>query len=368
MNVFLRSVAFIIALGISSTAAWAHAPEQPAHQMANLGAFTLESGAVIENLRMSYVTHGTLNEAKDNAILFIHGFGANHHAPDHLIGVGKALDPTKYFIIAPDTLGNTQVNFEHSTSPTNSGLKMKFPSYNTRDMINAEYKLVKEALGIDHLLAVTGISMGGQKTIQFGVSYPDFMDGLMPIVGGARWSTEFMYFTLSHMLKIIENCNDWANGNYDTNPAACATSALSGLIPSFFSRDWWNEQIPSATAYGEWRSFWDQIYLEIQDTRDLYFMTKAMGNTTVADTPGYHGNLAAALGAIAAKTLFIISPQDEFLPPAYIEKQREMIKHSEILSIDSSAGHLVCCGVDPAGAEVMSTGLTRFLTSLAPDR
>jgi homoserine O-acetyltransferase len=365
MNMFLRAVVLISILSIVGAGAWAHTPEHPAHQVAELGSFTLESGAVIDNLRMSYVTHGKLNEAKDNAILFMHGFGANHHLVDHLVGPGKGLDTTKYFIIAADSFGNTQGNFEHSTSPTNSGLKMDFPAYNVRDMVNAEYKLVKEGLGIDHLLAVTGISMGGQKTIQFGVSYPDFMDGLMPIVGSAKWSSEFQFFTLPYMLKIVEHCDGWANGNYETNPKACATASLSGLIPSFYTRDWWNEHITSADAYTKWRSFWDQIYLGIQDTRDLYYLTKAMASTTVADTPGHEGKLESALGAIQATTLFIIAPQDEFLPPAYIDMQRELIPRAEILAINSSAGHLVCCGVDPKATEVLNTGLARFLTTLA---
>jgi homoserine O-acetyltransferase len=368
MNVFRRAVVLLGVLGIVGASAWAHTPEQPAHQVADLGPFTLESGKTIDHLRMSYVTHGTLNAAKDNAILFMHGFGANHHIVDHLVGPGKGLDTTKYFIIASDSFGNTQVNFEHSTSPTNSGLKMDFPAYTTRDMVNAEYTLVKKGLGIDHLVAVTGISMGGQKTIQFGVSYPEFMDGLMPIVGSARWSSEFRFFTLSHMLRIIEQCDGWANGNYEKNPGACAASALSGLLPSFYTRDWWNEHITSAAAYAEWRHAMDQSYLGIQDARDLYYLTRAMGSTTVAETPGYDGNLAAALGAIQANTLFIITPQDEFIPPAYIDMQSTMIPHSEILAIDSNAGHLVCCGVDPQATEIMNTGLTRFLANLAASK
>ena len=165
MHSVLRAVVMIMALGMVGAGAWAHQPDQPAHQVADLGSFTLESGAVIDNLRMSYVTHGTLNTAKDNAILFMHGFGSNHHGMDHLVGPGKGLDTTKYFIIASDTLGNTQVNFAHSTSPTTSGLKMNFPEYTTRDMVHAEYKLVTEGLGINHLVAVTGISWGGGRKL-----------------------------------------------------------------------------------------------------------------------------------------------------------------------------------------------------------
>jgi homoserine O-acetyltransferase len=132
---------------------------QPDHQIAELGELVLENGEVIKNLRMSYVTHGTLNAAKDNAILFMHGFSGNHHMADYLIGPGKPLDTEHHFIISSDSLGNTQTGFEHSTSPTSSGLKMAFPEYNRRDMVNAEYKLITEGLGLMQLLAAMGISM-----------------------------------------------------------------------------------------------------------------------------------------------------------------------------------------------------------------
>ena len=178
-------IALAIALLVHVPQASAHWPGQPEHQMAQLGDLKLESGEVINNFRMSYVTHGRLNAAKDNAILFEHGFGSNHHAFDHMIGPGRPLDTDKYFVICPDALGATQTTFEHTTSPTNSGLKMKFPYYSHRDMVTASYRLITETLGIPRLVAVTGVSMGGGRSVQFAVSYPQFMDGTVPIVGGA---------------------------------------------------------------------------------------------------------------------------------------------------------------------------------------
>src|SRR4051794_28941807 len=174
-------IAFVLA---DAPAAFAHWPDQAPHQIAQLGEFKLEGG-VLKDLKMSYVTHGQLNAAKDNAILFQHGFALNHHQFDHMIGRGRPLDTDKYFIICPDALGATQTRFEHSSSPTNSGLKMKFPFYNGRDMVKAQYRLITETLGISHLRAVTGISSGARYSVQFAVSYPDFMDGIFPIVGGA---------------------------------------------------------------------------------------------------------------------------------------------------------------------------------------
>ncbi len=176
-------IAMISLLMLEAGLVWAHGPDLAPHKIVNIGDIQLESGAVVRNVHMSYVTYGRLNTAKSNAVLLLHGFGANHHLFDHLIGAGKAFDPDKYYIIVPDTFGNSQNSFKHSTSPTNSGLNMKFPAFTTRDMITAEHKLVTKTLGIPHVMAVGGISMGAQKSVQFAVKYPDFMDGIVPISG-----------------------------------------------------------------------------------------------------------------------------------------------------------------------------------------
>jgi homoserine O-acetyltransferase len=224
----------------------AHWPGQPEHRMAQLGDLTLESGEVIKNFRMSYVTHGTLNAAKDNAILFHHGFAAHHHFFDHMIGPGRPLDTDKYFIICPDLLGATQTGYEHTTSATNSGLKMKFPFFNQRDRVNASHRLVTETLGIPHLLAVTGISSGAEDGLQYAVSYPQFIDGIIPVSGGALWSAGFSRGRLAQ--SILETCIGWADGNYDVNPQPCATNAISQWVPYLYTQEWWDTtSIPKST-------------------------------------------------------------------------------------------------------------------------
>jgi homoserine O-acetyltransferase len=199
---------YCFAFGILALAAGrptlAHWPDQPPHRFADLGEFTFERGGKIPNLRMSYVTHGKLNAAKDNAILFMHGWGSNHHGFDQMIGPGKPLDTDRYFIICTDELGNSQTTFEHTTSPTNSGLKMNFPQYNGRDKIKAEYKLVTEVLGIQRLLAVTGISSGADHSVQMAVAYPHFMDGILPVSGGALSSTQGFFYGALYM-SVIES-------------------------------------------------------------------------------------------------------------------------------------------------------------------
>jgi homoserine O-acetyltransferase/O-succinyltransferase len=90
----------LVAFATYSGMVFAHTPEQPPHQKYEEGNLKLESGEVIEDFSVSYVTHGTLNEKKTNAILMTSSIAGNHHRIDFLIGPGKALDTDKYFIIA----------------------------------------------------------------------------------------------------------------------------------------------------------------------------------------------------------------------------------------------------------------------------
>ncbi len=143
------------------------------------GNLPLESGQVIKDFSISYATYGTLNAAKSNAILMVTAIGGNHHRLDYLIGPGKALDSDKYFIITTDAIGNGL-----TTSPSNSVAQpgMAFPRFVIRDMVESQYRLVTQKFGIDHLFAVVGASMGGMQSLQWGVSHPDMMDALVPIV------------------------------------------------------------------------------------------------------------------------------------------------------------------------------------------
>jgi homoserine O-acetyltransferase/O-succinyltransferase len=365
--IFSLGTALVIALAAASPAAHAHWPGQPPHQMADLGDLKLESGEAIKNFRMSYVTHGKLNAAKDNAILFHHGFAAHHHFFDHMIGPGRPLDTDKYFIICPDTLGATQTGYERTTSATNSGLKMKFPFFNGRDIITASYRLVTETLGIPRLLAVTGISSGGLDSVQFAVSYPQFMDGIFPVVGGTLYTAD-RRFRGPLGVSIIEACKGWDGGNYDENPKQCATHALSQWVHYFFTQEWWDKYVDTPEAYTMWRNTIGQDYLDVQDTRDLYYRIAAFGRGWVGDTPGFDGDISKALGSIKAKTLFLYSPQDRFFRPQHIDSQVKIIPNARALAIDSSAGHMICCNADPNATRVMGDAIRAFLQELGAQR
>ena len=217
---------------------------------------------------------------------------------------------------------------------------------------------------IPHLLGITGISSGAEHTLQFAVSYPDFIDGIFPVSGGALWTTQGFFFG-SLMISVIESCKGWDGGDYDENPRQCATNALSMLIPYFYTREWWDQYIDTPDAYTTWRNTWGDYYLDIQDARDLYYRAKANGRGWVGDTPGYDGDLNAALGSIKARTLFIYSPQDQFMQPEYIEAQVKAIPGARAVPIDSNAGHLICCNGDPQATRAMGDVIREFLLELS---
>src|SRR5438552_2089718 len=208
-----RLLALTIVL-LAASPALAHKPGDPPHQTYPMGDLKLESGEAIKDFAISYVTHGTLNAKKSNAILMVTALTGNHHRLDFLIGPGKALDTTKYFIVATDAIGNGL-----TTSPSNSKAqpRMQFPKFGMRDMVESQRRLLGEKLGIDHVVAVVGPSMGGMQALQWGVSYPDFMDSLVALVPLARtpaWSV----VVVDASRKAIMLDPAWKGGEYTTPP------------------------------------------------------------------------------------------------------------------------------------------------------
>ena len=194
--------------------ALAHAPNQAPHQLYKIGDFKLESGEVIKDFSISYVTHGKLNAKKSNAILMVTAISGNHHRLDFMIGPGKALDSDKYFIICTDAIGNGL-----TTSPSNSTAqpRMQFPKFQIRDMIASQHRLMTEHLGISHVVAVVGPSMGGMQALQWGVSHPGYMDSIVAMVPLAKtpaWSVAVMEASR----KAIMLDPEWKGGNYTSPP------------------------------------------------------------------------------------------------------------------------------------------------------
>jgi len=177
------ALALFALLVATSRLASAQQPHPPHHYF-QLGSFALEQGGTLPGAQVLYVTHGTLNADRSNAILIPSWYGGNHHGYDFLIGTDRAIDPDDWFVIVTEMFASGG-----STSPSNMvppRTHETFPAVTIRDNVEATRRLVTEAFGITHLRAIIGFSMGAEQAFQWAVSHPDFMDLIVPIAGTAK--------------------------------------------------------------------------------------------------------------------------------------------------------------------------------------
>ena len=168
---------------------------------------------MIKDFQITYVTHSTLNAKHSNAILMVTAISGNITVSISQSVRAAHSTPTSISIICTDAIGNGL-----TTSPSNSTAQphMKFPKFAIRDMVTSQRKLL-EHLGIDHVVAVIGPSMGGMQTLQWGVSYPDMMDSLVAIVPLAK-TPAWTVTVLEATRKAIMLDPAWQNGDYATPP------------------------------------------------------------------------------------------------------------------------------------------------------
>lgn len=161
---------------------------QVQQQFAAIGDLPLESGEVLRDVRVGFIAVGTLNEDESNILVFPTWFGgtARNLIDFGIIGPGKLADTSRYYVIAIDALGNGV-----STSPSNSAQQpgAKFPAVTIGDMVESQYRLLTGHLGIGHVHAVMGISMGGMQTFDWMGRYPDFMEHALPMDGSPRMTS-----------------------------------------------------------------------------------------------------------------------------------------------------------------------------------
>ncbi len=351
--------------GAPAPAPTAAGPHTPEHQVANLGDFRFESGVVVKDFKVSYVTHGKLSRNKDNVILALQHFIGDHHDVDFLIGPGKALDPEKYFIVAPDFVGNARLRQDLTTGPTNSGLKMDFPRYTMRDSVNVEYRLVKEYLGIDQVLAAIGASIGAMKAYQLGVSYPSFVKGIIPIAGSPATSP-MVRTMLRNWMDIVQLDAGWYGGSYEENPTTGLVTALMNFVPWLYTPQWFAANLKTTEQHRAWERFWRGIWTvhARQDARDIYYQLHAWAEFNVGDGPGLKGDARAALRSIKAQALLIGSKDDLLVTREEILFAKSAIPRARHVELDTPLGHLICCGFDADLSKVIDAEVAKFLASL----
>lgn len=273
-----------------------------------LRSYTFRSGATLSNVRLHYRTIGTpkrdANGRIRNAVLVMHGSSGDASqvlAPsmrDPLVGPGKALDPAEYFLIYPDILGAGK-----STKPSD-GLKSAFPRYGYEDLVDLEYRLVKDHFGIERLRLVLGISMGGMHTWLWGIRHPEMMDGLLPISSLPAKIDGRNLLWRRILVNAIRTDPAWNNGNYTTPPRG-----FLNIMPMF------DLLVQSPARLAERLSTIAQADAAVAEVEDETVEEDDANNILFRFEASFDYDPARELPRIQAQVLAILFADDELNPP-----------------------------------------------------
>jgi homoserine O-acetyltransferase len=296
-------------------------PAQSDQQIASIGDFQTESGAVIRDCRIGYRTFGQLNADRSNAVLFPTWFSGRSENLATLIGPGKLVDDTQFFVIAADALGNGV-----SSSPSNS--PAPFPAITIRDMVNAHHRLVAGHLKLPKLHAVLGISMGGMQTFQWMVSYPDFFDRAVPIAGSPQLSSSDLLLWQAE-LSAIETAQ--ASGG-DMKQAMRVVNQIHQF--ALFTPEYRDGQ----TSHAAFAAFLKDLDATSgrMAPQDWAAQLRAMMSHDIAKAAG--GALEKVAGAVKARTLVIAATQDHMVSPFSAVRFARLIG-AELMELTGNCGH-----------------------------
>jgi len=321
-----------------------------------LAEFRFENGQTLSGMKVGYDTYGQLNAAKDNAVLVVPGASQGRGGYKIFIGPGKAFDTDKYFVIAVDAIGGG------ASSKPADGLGAAFPAYTVRDMVRAQYQLLTEGLGLEHLVAVGGPSMGSMQALEWGIQYPDFARGLLLIVPSAR-SDRHVQAIFDAVINTIMLDRRWHDGDYTENPVDGIVAAGMIYFPWLHSDEYLNTLVDEEQYRKAQRAFgtgWAKVW----DARSLIYRYSATKQHDISQPFG--GDMSKALGRIKAKALIMPGMSDRTLPPYMAREIQRGLKDSVYVEIPSHLGHVACCPSAEGTAEYLfvSEQISRFLAAL----
>jgi homoserine O-acetyltransferase len=325
--------AALSAAALALTSFTAFAADYPAPKQGEWIArdFKFHTGETMPELRLHYTSIG---EPTGQPVLVLHGSGGSAASMltagfgGELFGPGQPLDAAKYYIIIPDSVGHGK------SSKPSDGMKTAFPKYNYEDMVDAQYRLVKEGLGVKHLRLVIGNSMGGMHTWIWGGKYPQFMDALVPMASQPTEMAARNWMLRRMMLETIKNDPDYVSGNYITQPRMMKYAINTFGIATAGGTLAYQALAPTAAKADKMVD--DRLAIAITaDANDFIYQWEASRDY----------NPAPSLEKIEAALLLINAADDERNPPetGVTDAAMKRVKNGRLFLIPASSetrGHL----------------------------
>ena len=332
------------------------------YEVFEAGDVLLQSGVVLPATKVAYRTHGRLNIARDNAIVFPTHYSCTHDSNEWAVGSGMALDPEKYFIIVPNMLGNGL-----SSSPSNTPVPYdgpRFPLVTVRDNVLLQHRLVSELFGIRTLTLVTGHSMAAQQAYQWASLFPDMVQRVAPFCGSAR--------TSRHNWLFLEGCKSalladaaFADGDYIVPPVAGIRAFARVYAGWAWSQTFFRQRLdrerlglPSMEAF--LAEAWEPSFLS-HDANNLLAMLATWQAADISADLRFDGDIEKALAAITAKAIVMPCRTDLYFPPEDSEIEVANMPHAELRVIPSVWGHMAGGGINPEDVHFINAALEDLL-------
>ena len=297
-----------------------------------LGDVALHAGGVLPDAKIVWKTHGTLNAARDNVVLYPTSYGAQHPDLEWLIGPEGILDPTRWFIVIPNMFTNGL-----SSSPSNAA---PWPGLVTAwDNVRAQNRLLREVFGIEKLHAVYGWSMGAQQAYHWAAAFPDAVARIVVNCGSARTAVHNQVF-LRSQIAVLEAAPEYDGvALFSAQPKKALRAFGRSYAAWALSQDFYRANL-HLTALGapDLETFlvrdWEERFGR-RPAADLLAQLRTWDAGDIADG----GDLAAALGRIEARVLLMPSETDLYFRVADNAAELPHLKRGRLLPIPSIWGH-----------------------------
>lgn len=306
-----------------------------------LGDLRLEHGGVLEGAWLTVATWGALAPDGGNAVLFPTYFTGSHLSNARMIGPGRALDPSQWFIIVPNMIGNGVSISPSNASPRQAGAR--FPRVSVRDNVRAQHRLLTQVLGVPRLALVTGWSMGAVQAWQWAVEHPAFVERLLPFCGSARcWPLNQAF--LEGVRAALRCDADFRDGAYEAAPERGLRAFGRAYCGWAYSPRFFREGLYRELGHESLEALlraWEDDHLE-HDANDLLCLVDAWQLADPSRGPAFNGDLAAALGQVTARTIVMPCTTDTYFTLEENALEAAMVPGAELRPIDSPYGH--CAG------------------------
>ncbi|MFB9324569.1 alpha/beta fold hydrolase [Paenibacillus aurantiacus] len=331
------------------------------YEIFDLGDVALQSGETLPGAFLAYKTYGTLNEKRDNVIVYPTAFGDQHVQNEWLIGSGLALDPQRYFIIVPNLLGNGL-----SSSPSNTPApfdRANFPQVTIYDNVQFQHRLVTEKFGIEKIALVVGWSMGGIQAFQWGTSYPGMVERIAPFAGVAK--------TWPHTFVVLDGMKAalLAAVGFDSSRLGELTSADMRAVGRAYagwgvSQAFYREGLYRGMGFESLADFtagvWEDSFMKM-DPHNVLAMLWTGQHADISANPAYNGDFDKALGSIQALACIMPGSTDLFCTADDNVHEAKRIPHAALHPIESIWGHFAGRGINGADNQLIDDNLKRLL-------